>query len=74
MFLINRHFKIYKYNLKHAMKVDKLYKSVTVELKNRKIYGCRRVDLRHKEMMNYINNGMLSAEEYKHWKISQKII
>jgi len=74
MFLINIHFKVYKYNLKHAMKVDKLYNSVTTELKNRKIYGCRRVDLRHKEMMNSINNGIVSIEEYRHWKISQKIV
>jgi len=56
------------------MKVDKLYNSVTTELKNRKIYGCRRVDLRHKEMMNSINNGIVSIEEYRHWKISQKIV
>lgn len=74
MFLINRHFKIYKYNLKHAIKVDKLYNSLTTELKNKKIYGCRRVDFRHKEMMNYINNGTVSREEYNHWKISQKLI
>ena len=74
MFLTNRHFKVYKYNIKHAMKVDKLYNIVTAELKNKKIYGCRRVDLRHKEMMKYIDKGLVSIDEYKHWKISQKIV
>ena len=74
MFLVNRHFKVYKYNIKYAMKVDKMYNSLTIELKKQKIYGCRCVDLRHREMMKYIDKGLVSHDEYKHWKISKKIV
>jgi hypothetical protein len=74
MFLVNRQFKIHNYNIKHANKVHTLYTTLTNELHNRKIFGTRCVDIRHKEMMKSLQEGIFSIDEYKNWKVSQKIV
>ena len=74
MFLINRIYKPYRYNMKYALKVQKIYSNITLQLQMRKIYGCNRVKILHKEMRQCVSIGMITIEEYKHWILSQKLV
>lgn len=71
---IQRSYPRYKYNIKYALKVDRLYNNITDKLSRKGIFGCKRVYLRHKEIVHALNIGLITQEEYKHWKISHKVI
>jgi len=63
-----------KYNIRHAIKVEKIYSNITKNLVKQGIYGGKRVYLRHKEIIRALNVGLITQEEYRHWKISHKVI
>jgi hypothetical protein len=63
-----------KYNVKHAIKVQKLYNAINTTLLGKKIYGIKRVIERHKEMLKALSIGLMTTDEYKQWKLSQKMI
>lgn len=74
MFLSTCRFPKHKFNIKYAIKVDNFYNTITTKLAKEGIYGCKRVVLRHKEILRLVNKGLITQEEYKHWKISHKVI
>lgn len=61
-------------NIKHALKVQNVYDTITSNLRKRKIYGSKRVIARSKEMVKALDMGLITHQEYKQWRISQKII
>ena len=63
-----------EYNIKHAMKVQSLYESITNNLISNKTYGCLRVAKRHKELKQALENGKITKEEYSDWKKYQKVV
>ena len=63
-----------EYNLKHVLKVQSVYRNITDDLIDNKVYGCSRVLKRHKEIANAIEKGEITKEEYNNWKKYQKVV
>ena len=61
------------YNLRHAMKVAKVYNKITNKIKSTRTYGYMAVVLRTREMKVALDDGLFSDIEHKHWLISQQM-
>lgn len=61
-----------RYNLKHALKVDTIYRRIRSSIEHIKSQS-KNVFLRKQYMLHALEQGEFSSIEYTHWKRSQSV-
>ena len=62
-----------RYNLKSALKVQRIYDSITRELINKRIRGNKLVYARRRHLTMALSAGAFSNCDYAHWFQSQRV-
>ena len=61
----------FNYNFAHVSKVNRVYSTISNELKQQNIHGQKAVILKNQHMKQALSSGYFSKEEYSSWVNSQ---